>query len=418
MTEGARDPYYSEERVRFEWREGDVLVVAPDARARSSGCGVKIESERANAKLEVCGATRDDAERVLSALDGAQSVTSARLASSVSTENWKRVLDATFGALVFAPSVVAALDARVSAAEIVRFPGSPYEIVRSYWENMASVAERLESSVGPALASVDAFEAFLRELHVLALAGASGDSPYLPESPIAQKRRVSPGAFLVEPSIVEEGPSGARFVSGPRVGAGPIGGANYQALLMESLRTSDRGAQHELGRVVVARADADAEAAPWFCPPRPLETSHFESLLSALATANGDPAASVSSVARFHYRFARVHPFPFGNQSFAISVVNSLLRRALGVGIPHHVLDHLALQLPEPAYERVFERAVDAWSVSDSSPVRRTLELVRRKRSAFTLLHGLGRAASLDDARKLVESDREASRLVLLADSP
>jgi hypothetical protein len=94
--------------------------------------------------------------------------------------------------------------------------------------------------------------------------------------------------------------------------------------------------------------------------------------------------------------------------------VNSVLRRARGVGIPHHVLDHLALQLPELAYAQVFERAVDAWSVSDSSPVRRTLELVRRKRRAFALLHGFGRTASLDDARKLVKSDREAARLVLI----
>ena len=86
--------------------------------------------------------------------------------------------------------------------------------------------------------------------------------------------------------------------------------------------------------------------------------------------------------------------------------MNHVLRRLFDAGIPHLVLDHFALRLTPEAYERAFRRGVGAWLVRDESSVRRWVELASRKRRAFALLEGIRAAASLDDARALVQKSR------------
>jgi len=411
----ALDPYYADQTVRFELRDGDVLVSPGDLLVGPAPCGALISSSSANARVDVCGIEVSEAEAIARAIDGRRSLREVRAASNVSDAAWTVFVARCFGVAVFAPSAIAFLEARVPVSEIVRFPGSPYEVVRTYWENMGAVRERLEASAG---ASGDwaRFLSLLRELHALSLVGEDGRSFYRPASPIVAKNAAAPGELLLEPSLTEETPRGTRFVSGPRVNATLIGGEHYHTLLSE--RVSDPGALDaarsiewaglEWGRIVTARADADEAAAPWFCPPRPLEPEHFGALarsfsLALQAVARGDRDGALSNAAAVHWAFVRLHPFRFANQCIAMSLVNHVLRRSHGSGIPHLVLDHLALRLTGAAYERAFRRAAQAWMLEEPSALRRLVELISRKRRAFALLEVLRATRSLEEARSAIE---------------
>jgi hypothetical protein len=321
---------------------------------------------------------------------------------------------------------VSALDQRVAASEIVRYPGSPYEIVREYWENMGDVAERVKAAAsdfdGPS-----AFARFLRELNLLALAGAKGSTFYLPASPIVAQGRVKPGELWMAAPVVEAAGDELRFVSGPRVNASPIGGPAYQRLLSGTLADPQAGASSRdfveagvpWGRIVVARADGDERAAAWFCPPRPFDLEHLESLCEAFAAARRaaagrDAGAVVRELAAFHQRFIRLHPFRAGNQCLAMSLMNSILRESHGAGIPHLVLDHLALQLSPDAYARAFEIAVSGWLIAGKDPVERHLELIARKVRCFDFLRKLGETVSYDDAVAVVRARPDDARLAFI----
>ncbi len=403
-SDGNFDPYYSQEVLRFSLRDDDVLVGPGDVSARPASCGVLMESARANASVTVCGIDAKSALACFAALDGARTASAARAASGVTSAAWRTFLDGVFGKLVFAPLALSDLERRVSHAEIVRFPGSPYEIVREYWENMADLRARADAA-GAALDDVTRFTELVSELNVLCHVGASGKSFYRPASPVVAKGAVEPGVFWHTPAVIEETGAVARFVSGPRVGAGLIGGERYQRLLARSV--GDEGAVagarevvadgEQWGRIFIARADGDEQAAPWFCPPRPFGVPHLEAIRGALAAAfaaahRGDAEGAVRHAAGVHFRLVRLHPFMSGNQSVAMGLVNGVLRAACGAGMSHLVLDHLALRLSLQAYERVFARAVEAWVVVDESPVRRALELAARRRRVFAFLEELQNA--------------------------
>lgn len=421
------DPYYSDEIVRFELRDDDVLVSAGDVSVTPADCGVTLVSERARARLLACGVGSTDVRAVLEAIDGTRTAAEVRRASGVSPAAFRTLVERAFGVVLFAPHAVAGLEARVSSAELVRFPGSPYEVVRAYWENMADVADRV-ADAGQATASPASFLRLLREMHVLALLGSSRRSFYRPASPIVAKSPLLPGELLLAPAVTEATASGVRFVSGPRVNAAPIGGAGYHELLVSSLdaarrrgapRDVARGGALSWGHVVTARADADAAPAPWFCPPRPLEVGHFEELARSLARAldavgRADAVLALSELAILHWQLIRLHPFGFANQCLAMSLVNGSLRRLHGAGIPHLVLDHLALTLPVDEYTEVFARAVEAWLVRGAA-VQRTLELVSRKRRAFGLLEALRGTTSRDEAARVVAGRSGDAPLVMLA---
>jgi hypothetical protein len=403
-SDGSFDPYYSQEVLRFAVRDDDVLVGPGDVSARPASCGALMESARANASVTVCGIDAKSALACFAALDGVRTLSSAREASGVSNGAWRTFLDGAFGKLVFAPLALSELEGRVSHAEIVRFPGSPYEIVREYWENMADVRACVDAAP-TALDDVARFTELVSELNVLCHVGASGNSFYRPASPVVGKHAVEPGTFWQTPAVIEETGAGARFVSGPRVGAALIGGERYQRLLARSVGDEEAVAvTRELvvdgqpwGRIVTARADGDDQAAPWFCPPRPFGAAHLDPIRRALAAAlaaahRGDAVGAVRNAAGVHFRLVRLHPFMSGNQSVAMGLVNGVLRAACGAGMSHLVLDHLALRLSLPAYERVFARAAGAWLVIDESPVRRALELAARRRRVFAFLEELRNA--------------------------
>ncbi|HVW29869.1 MAG TPA: hypothetical protein VHC69_31110 [Polyangiaceae bacterium] len=426
--DGSFDPYYAEEIRRFEVRDDDVLVGPGDVSVRPAACGSLLESARAGAATTVCGVGVEDARACFAALDGARTAVEARAAARVAAATWRVFLEGAFGKLVFAPLALAELERRASHAEVVRFAGSPYEIVRAYWENMGDVRARVDAARAE-LDDTARFTALLSELNVLCHVGASGESFYRPASQVVGKEGVSPGEFWRTPSVTEQTSAGVRFVSGPRVGATLIGGERYQALLTRSV--DDEGALAEArsvvvdgepwGRVVTARADGDEQAAPWFCPPRPFGVSHLHAVRRAVSNAfaaarRGDVDGAVREAAGAHFRLIRLHPFMSGNQSVAMGLVNGALRAAFGAGMSHLVLDHLALRLSLPAYERVFARAVAAWLVRDESPVRRALELASRRRRLFTFLEELRNAPEAAVPR-LVETRGSDAELALLSAS-
>jgi hypothetical protein len=421
------DPYYSERLARFEPRVDDVLATAGDVTVSAAPCGVAVSSERARARFEVCGIGVREASAALEAIDGARTLAEARAAVAIDDESWRLFIESAFGTAVLAPLAVMFLERRVSGSEIVRYAGSPYEIVRSYWANMGDIAERVSDlRENPPTSE---FIRQLRELNALALVGAAGTSFYLPASPVAGKRSVEPGELWTAAAVVEPRESGPfRFVSGPRVNASLIGGAHYHALIAHALGDPEAAKPSRdfvdpsglrWGRIVVARADHDDEARAWFCPPRPIDVAHFDALRAAFSDALGaaaghDAEATLRSLALFHQRFVRLHPFRAANQCVAMSLVNHVLRRSHGAGIPHLVLDHLALRFSSDAYARAFASAVDGWLIAGKSPVERYMELIARKERCFAFLRELGNATDLDGARSLVAARSGDAQLALV----
>jgi hypothetical protein len=215
------------------------------------------------------------------------------------------------------------------------------------------------------------------------------------------------------------GKVGDRFVSGLRVNASAIGGTYHRELLVESIKDAGSrdtpGSDLDWGKVVVTRADADAAAAPWFCPPRPATAAHFNALRTLLALAlEADPHVALACIALFHQRFVRLHPFAFANQCLAMSLVNHVVRKLEPSGIPHLVLDHLALDLPPEHYVPVFRRAVRHWVSRESDAVQRTLAAMQRRQRSFAFMQALSRARSIDEARAVVAADTDGARLSLL----
>jgi hypothetical protein len=333
------------------------------------------------------------------------------------------LLDAAFGKLIFAPVALFAAERAISGTEITRFPGSPYEIARSYWLNMGEVRARL----GALLAALEDDERFLRELrrlHVIALMGADLSRFYQPASPISNAR-AAPGRLMLARTEVVEATHGNWIVAGARVSAGHVGGARYHELLERSLGEPDAAAPSTLeqgldwGRLLPARAPGEAADARWFVPPRPLQRGHVRALREALAAAEratraADRRAALAALAAFHRLFVRLHPFHCGNQSLAMNIVNGVARSGLGATMPHLILDHLALCLEPGAYARVFARAAAAYAEPQANVATRYQRLASHRTRTFALLEKIDAAPSLEAASELLAADPAGAELLLL----
>ena len=413
-------------RVRFDARAGDVLLAPLGLTVTPASGGALLRGGSLPRALSVNGVAPERVERFLAALDGTSTLATARARSGIDESEVQTLVGATFGLALFAPHAVTALERRVSGSELVRFPGAPYEIVRNYWSNMADVREALgafEASLG------DPRKAWgeLTELHVMALLGAGRRSFYRPASRVT-RRGLTPGALWQTPSVTRETAEGTRFVEGPRVHAPLLGGPGYGALLAELTgdpeatlgRREHRDAGLDWGRIVTASAEGDPRPEPWFCPPRPITEGHAASVCDAYAravrAAAGGPREqepALDALADFHQRFVRLHPFRACNQALAMNLVNAVLARVAGAGMPHLVLDHVALRFAPSAYRRVFALAARQWCV-EGAPAVRLGHLMRKKSAYFTLVAELAKTADADAAAVLARSSPEAARLALL----
>jgi hypothetical protein len=415
---------FSEPRVRFEPRATDAVVAAPGLTAEIAPGGVALRPWQRPAIL-VSGVDAAAVARFLGLLDGERTLEAAGRAAHLDAPEQKRLLRAAFGVVLFAPAAVAALEAEVSCAELVRFPGAPYELDRNYWSNMVDV-RRATPALHACLAEPVAALGELVKLHGLALMGAGGRSYYRPASPIAAKG-VHPGRLWHAETRLAEDRGVVRFLSGPRVNATLLGGEHYAALLAEcsgdpealaERRDHDDARGLAWGRIVTAQAEHDPAPAPWFCPPRPLRRAHFISLFQCLeraiaAARKRELAPAVQALADFHQKFVRLHPFRAANQSLAMNLVNGVLAPVAGAGIPHLILDQLALRFSEAAYRRLFTLAVRGYVVTGSA-LERHRKLVEKKARSFALIETLKSAKYLDQARLNSMSHPEDARLALI----
>jgi hypothetical protein len=286
---------------------------------------------------------------------------------------------------------------------------------------MASVRSRASAS----LARFDADPLdWLRRLHVIALLGDDLATFYRPASRITQGG-VRPGALYTTASRVEGTGATRLILAGPRVGVGFAGGERYHHLLARS--AGDEGATQPAraldvsgvpwGGVLWGRAPDDSADAAWYCPPRPLTDAHFDLLFAAYRAAldaveRGLVPETLSSLARFHYRFVRLHPFRCCNQSLAMNLVNEALTRALGAGIPHLLLDQLALRFSEAAYERLFALAATGYAVKGQPAERWRIQRDKKAR-AYALIERLKQATDTE-AEAIAFGDSEAARAALI----
>jgi hypothetical protein len=401
-------------RCRFLPEASDELVAAPGAELvrTAEGAAVKLPG---GARLPISGIDFDKLRSVFAQLPCSYSRLTIELGPQTAS-----FIEQAFSRVVFAPAAIAELEAELPSLEIVRFPGSPYEVVRAYWRNQCAVRRRLSEREVPA--SVAELRALLLELHELLLVGEGGadrrSSFYLPASLLGRKRPL-PGSFYDVPTGVERRGAETILTSGARVSVPLLGGVNYWQLLSESVGDGAALADErrlqvaglELGQIVLGRAEDEAQSRPWFLPPRPVKDAHFEALLAELHAARAaemarDVPAALAALGAFHWRFVRVHALPSGNQSLSMSFVNAALGRLLGIGIPHLLLDQLALRFELSAYQRLFARAARAWSAPWPNAAERLRHLVRMRNELNDFVSAVGNAGSLLEARALLTSPR------------
>ncbi|MDQ2647373.1 MAG: hypothetical protein M3020_26455, partial [Myxococcota bacterium] len=412
---------FASAKARFRARGEDLLVAAPDLVVRAHNHSLELASASLGGGITIQGMTRRVLERVAGLFDGQRTLSELRTAAGPDRAALERVVAQTMGSLLFAPGALAALEAELSGTEIVRFPGVPYEIVRAYWENMIATRKLALSTLGE-LASEPL--GWLRRLHVVALLGADLTNFYRPASRVTEGG-VRPGGIYDTPVNVKRGER-ALLLGGPRVGVGFVGGEAYHRLLAEragdpeSLLSARAPKNDELpwGEVVTGRAASDEKDAAWFLPPRPLHPAHFDALFEAYRQAlaaygAGDAERGTRELARFHYRFVRLHPFRCANQSLSMNLVNLALTRIRGAGMPHLLLDQLALRFTLPAYERIFELAVAEYAL-DGGPSERWRAHREKKALSYGFIQRLQNPT--ENAALLANSQPAAARASLILD--
>lgn len=421
---------FDDPRVRFTADDGDVLVTDAGLSVCVDADALRLTSPRAPSGVILEGlrpSDRDAVTEFLGRCDGQRTLAEARWGTPGDPGRIDTLLARAFGSYIFAPLAVSNHERAISGIEITRFPGSPYEIARAYWSNMAAVRARLDR-LNATLHDDDLFLAQLQELHVLALMGEDLQTYYRPASPISASR-AAPGRLMRTRTELVDLAEGCLLLRGPRVNAALVGGQRYHELLYKSLAEPEAAAPRgfvgtaglDFGRVVRARAVSDPALQDWFCPPRPLQAAHIRALREPLALAlaaseRSERGACLAALANFHQSFVRLHPFHCGNQCLAMNIVNRVLARLLGAGIPHLMLDHLALRLSAPAYATVFRRCVDAYLDPEPSAALRYMRLASNRTRTFSLTRRLSEAASLVEAEALLKEDPTTARLLMLLD--
>lgn len=413
-----------EPSIRFVPAVDDVLVPLPDLRTEARGKATVIHHPAANTSiaLSIESAT---AQKILLALDGNSTLLGVQFATRIKPSDLDEFLRVTFGRVVFAPRALEQLERRVSGTELVRFVGSPYEIRRNYWSNMADCRERILGYLCPA-DNLDRWLAELSRLHIIALMGASTRSYYRPQSPLAA-RDPRPGAFYTAATRCIRHGDVTLLIEGPRVSAPPVGGRIYLSRLAASVddpdaMLPDRVVVDELnpwGTLCLGFARYDSAPAPWFCPPRPITSSHWEQLYTAFHASIrvGSPEHEIlRSLADFHWCFIRLHPFRCANQSLSMAIVNAILVQHGMSGIPHFLLDQWILRFSREAYRQLFARAVRQFGIAADSTLERWRSLGELRGRIDRFVKRIGDYSREQEAVALIDREQQEARAALLLD--
>ncbi len=419
------DYLYTQQRVRLTPCDDDLLAVPEGLSIQQTGDVISL-CAAGQAPFPIPRLARRDAEKLVSALLCKPAAIELPLASGVASDVCDRVLQLGFGRFIFAPEAVTRLELSCSSAEIVRFPGSPYEIVRNYWANVGTLTTAIERTLASSRAATS-FVHWLRALHVQLLLGSDLNTFYCPSSPVAS-RRVEPGALFTTATKTLTTCHGEFIVEGPRVNASEVGGAQYNRILDRSLGIQPISSESRSfvsgkttwGHLLTARARTETEDRLWYLPPRPFTDEHWEELFVTwnAAIETTDPSEATAHLGRFHWSFVHLHPFSCANQSLAFALVNWGLKRVVPSGIPHLILDQLALRHDCAEYVRIFVRAVRNWTTQGTEPVTRHMERVRKRQSLDEFIARLAAAKSDSDADAIAERNEHSARLALMSESP
>jgi hypothetical protein len=175
------------------------------------------------------------------------------------------------------------------------------------------------------------------------------------------------------------------------------------------------------GQLVKGRSRSDEQADDWFLPPRPFKPAQWELLWGSWASAmnavsSRDLSDCVTHLARFHWYFVHLHPFACANQSLAFALVNCLLNRIAGSGIPQLVLDHWALRMDCKAYTRLFCRAVTHWITSESGSLTRHRDRMQKRQVLDGFLVRLDEPKAQTELDSVSSGDPQGAQLALLSD--
>lgn len=419
------DYLFSARVVRFGARGSDRVVGPRDLALRAANGGVELASASLGGALRVDGVEEQVLKKLVALFDGERTLSDVRLAAGGKLPELDRLLTAAFGRVLFAPFALSELESRISGTELTRFVGTPYEIERSYWENMRDV-RALSADALSSARDTQSFVRALQRLHVITLLGESLGNFYRPASRTSALG-VQPGALYVSETRSERHGEETLLLEGPRVGVPFVGGFTYHALVCAhdpAALEPEREVRDEQGlswgRVVRGRAAHESERRAWFLPPRPIEEAHLTALYAAYcearraADAKTDLAALRRALARFHFRFVRLHPFRCANQSLCMNLTNGLMLDGAGTTMPHGLLDQFALRLDESAYEIVFERAAKR-APPTSNPAERWSKLQRDTLDVYALIQRLQKTADLGAARALCEGAPHAAEAALIA---
>jgi len=418
------DYLFTQPRVRLRPHDDDLLAIPRHLSVELAGELVCVRTPDQQQAIALPKVTQHDAEAILSALRSNPTVIELPYASGAAADVCERVLETGFGRFIYAPRALERLESACSAAEIVRFPGSPYEIVRNYWLNVGGLSRTIEDSLDQSLRS-DAFLDWLRSLHVQLLLGSDLQTFYCPPSPVAV-RRVEPGSLYTIPTRTLSTAMGEFILDGPRINASAVGGPQYDWLLARSLGSPPAGDSSRTfvlsgtnwGRSIQARGRGEDAPREWYLPPRPLDEQHWDELFCSwkAAVAARTRSEAIPHLGRFHWCFVHMHPFSCANQSLGFLLVNWVLGRVSTSGIPHLILDQLALRHDCGAYVRLFARAVGHWTTSELDPASRHLERVHKRRLLDDFVDRLAAAPDRGMADKVAGRDPDSARLALLVD--
>jgi hypothetical protein len=387
------EPRFAKGKLPFQLRDDDIPVAAGGFLVEPVEDGLVVRSPLGKVTLSDISKARF--EHVLSRIDGVRTV--AQIAEGCGEPMAARsgILEPCLGVAFVLPHAVEQLEGRIGGPEISRVPRSPYSIDRDYWSNMADVRDELPAVVASA-DEPDAFSAGLRALHRIAVMGRDADRFYKPSSLISDSR--------VEPGFLRNGPVGV-----------DISGMSLQHLLLyersHGRELWNRPTLEGEPQAFWGRLQIDGHArfrAPDVTPEHLVQIA--EPLIRWSQPAVNGQRVGTALVARFHWRFTRVHPFWCVNHSIAMNIVNFLLKQATGRILLHLDLDCFAMALPEEDYVPLFERAFRAHSAPSGT---RDYEALARLQDRFESL--ASRASfSPESEASLQEVLKDAATLELL----
>jgi hypothetical protein len=356
-------------RPRFDVWPTDVPRVAATVAIEAGRDGTVVCRDR-DQRIVLSGIGEAPLRTLLRLADGSRSIRALATESSISVDSAIRAVRQALGT-VFLLEAVDRLSSDVAHLEVCRYPGSPYDVNRRYWQNCVAVRHAL-SDFAAALASRQTFCSFLRELHVCYIMGAGLNSFYLPASSarnMLMNKGTGPGELrpvpvdcpLADALVLQHIRLLAELFGDPFGDAPDVAIRDDDGLLWGHSESHSDAAAKALGRSNL------------FWPAEKVSTEHVDRLWrSALeayhAAHSGNRKRAIGAIAQLLHRFVCLHPFAVGNIGLIMNIVNWLLRQAAGGYVCHFYVDWCGQCLSARVFAQVFERLVDSYLVDPSDP--------------------------------------------------